>query len=333
MEPNSGNGILEDFRIEFLHVWRRLPNKGFFFVMLLAWFILFQFLGNSTLGYGRTNSLLEWMYLVYSQCGISLMQSDNGYCAAVPLLVLLLFWFKRRELVALPLQPWWPAMLLVVSGLGLHVVGYLIQQPSLSIVALFTGLYGLTGLAWGRAWLRGSFFPFVLFLFCVPPGPLIQPISFRLQILVCQVVTGVCHYVLAIDVIRQGTQLLDATGHYNYEVAPACSGIHSLIATLGLAIVVGLLSFRTWWKRVLMVGLAFPFAVLGNLVRMLSIIIAAEIGGQKAGNYVHEGGPGGIFSLIPYVLAFAGMLVVEHFLYERPLAPATAPKPQEALTA
>ena len=35
---------------------------------------------------------------------------------------------------------------------------------------MFAGVYGLMGLAWGREWLRDSFFPFCLFAFCVPLG-------------------------------------------------------------------------------------------------------------------------------------------------------------------
>ena len=63
-----------------------------------------------------------------------------------------------------------------------------------------------------------------------------------------------------------------------------------------------------------MIASAFPFSVLGNLVRVLSIIIAAEIGGQSIGDRVHEGGPLGVFSLLPYLLAFAGLLILEHYL-------------------
>ena len=46
---------------------------------------------------------------------------------------------------------WWPGLLLVGLALALHLAGYMVQQPRISIVALFTGIYGLMGLAWGRA--------------------------------------------------------------------------------------------------------------------------------------------------------------------------------------
>jgi hypothetical protein len=46
------------------------------------------------------------------------------------------------------------------------------------------------------------------------------------------------------------------------------------------------------------------------MLRLLAIIGAAEIGGQKWGDYVHEGGPLGIVSLLPYVPGIIGLLLV-----------------------
>jgi exosortase len=119
---------------------------------------------------------------------------------------------------------------------------------------------------------------------------------------------------LAIDIVRSGTKLIDPTGHYEYEVAAACSGIRSLIATMAMGIILGFISFRQWWKRAAMIASALPLAVLGNLVRMLTIVIASEIGGREWGKTVHDGGPGGIYSLLPYVPAFFGLLWLEHYL-------------------
>jgi exosortase len=308
-------GILGEFQTDLVEAWRRLPNKGFFIALFAAWLALFQFLGNSTFGYVDSPSLLRWMYSVYrARTGAT----DDGHGLLIPFVVLGLFWWKRKELLALRLETWWPALSLVALGLFLHVIGYVIQQPRVSIVALFTGLYGLMGLAWGRAWLRASFFPFFLFAFCVPFGSLAEPITFPLRILVCQLVEVVAHYILAIDVVRVGTQLMDPTGHYQYDVAPACSGIRSLVAIFVLAIIYGFVNFRAWWKRCLLVASAFPLAVLGNLARLLVIVIAAELGGaakgQDWGNSVHESW---FFSLLPYVPAMLGLVYLGHLLEDR----------------
>jgi exosortase len=299
---------------EFCACWRRLPNKGFFFALLAAWLALFQFLGNSTLGYFHTPSLFYYMWRAYSLHDFS---GDEALGAMIPFLVAGLFWWKRRELLGLPLQLWPTALLLVVLGLSLHIAGYLIEEPRVSIVAMFTGVYGLMGLSWGRAWLRRSFFPFVLFVFCIPVAEFIQPVTLPLRMLVSTLTEWTAHGILGIGVMRMGTELFDPLGTYQYDVAAACSGIRSLAAIFLLAMVYGFMTFRSPWKRLLLMALAFPLAVLGNLVRMLCIIIAAEMGGQDAGNYVHEGGPMGIISLLPYIPPIFGLLLAGRWLEKK----------------
>ena len=329
MDKQTTNGVLEDFRIQFLECWQRLPNKGIFFALLVAWLALFHFLGNSTVGYIPTPSLLVWMQVVYGP-GFGGDGSEDSHGKLIPFVVLALLWWKRDQLLAQPLRMWWPGLLLVALALVLHVLGYMVQQPRISIVALFTGIYGLTGLAWGPKWLRESFFPFFLFAFCVPLGWSAVSITFPLRLLVCRLVELFSIYILQIDIVRVGTALLDPTGRYHYDVAAACSGIRSLFATVAVAIIYAMLSFRPWWKRGVLIVSAVPLAVIGNTVRMLTIIVAAEVGGQEAGSYVHEGGPFGILSLLPYVAAFAGLLLLGHWL--RDSEPKTAALPTAAQT-
>ena len=248
------------------------------------------------------------MFNAYNSGGVS---SDDAYGDLIPFLVIGLFWWKRKELLQLPLKIWPPALGFVTLGLALHILGYVIQEPRLSIVALFAGIYGLMGLAWGPAWLSKSFFPFFLFIFSVPAGVALEPITFPLRILVSELVEWVAHNVLGIGVLRMGTQLFDPLGAYQYDVAAACSGIHSLVAIFLFATVCGFTMFRSLWKRLFMMALAFPFAVLGNLLRMLLIIIAAGIGGQQLGNRVHESA---VISLLPYIPVFLGLLLVGWWL-------------------
>jgi len=307
-QPNKASQSLWQDTVD---CWRRLPNKTFFFVLLAAWLALFQFWGNSILGYIHTPSLFSWMSDVYNA---RTPAADDGHGDFIPFLVVGLLWWKRKELLAQSLDLWWPAMSLLVLAMVLHVMGYVLQQPRISIVALFTGIYALMGLSWGRAWLQKSFFPFFLFVFSIPLGDQAKFITFPLRLLVCQLVELVSHWILGIDVMRIGTQLIDPSGAYQYDVAPACSGIRSLVAIFLLATIYGFMAFRSTWRRVFLMALAFPFAVLGNLLRMLCIIIAAELGGQGAGNYVHEST---LISLVPYIPAIVGLLWVGRWLEKR----------------
>ena len=93
-------------------------------------------------------------------------------------------------------------------------------------------------------------------------------------------------------------------------------GVLVLLAAISMmAIVYGLVAFRPWWKRAIMIASAIPFAVLGNLVRMLTIIVASEIGGQQHrqewGNKVHEST---ILGIIPYIPAILGLFLLGHLL-------------------
>jgi exosortase len=244
------------------------------------------------------------MHEAYRSSGGS--ANDDAHGNFIPFLVVGLFWWKRKKLLASSFNIWWPGLLLLIAGMMLHILGYVLQQPRISIVALFTGIYGLMGLAWGREWLRKSFFPFFLFVFSIPLGDQAKFITVPLQLLVSWL-TAVAAHIVGIGVMRDGVRLIDPSGTYQYEVAAACSGIRSLIAIFLLATIYGFITFQLTWKRLFLMALAFPFAILGNLARMLFIIIAAEIGGQKWGNYVHESG---VFSLVPYLPAIIGLLVV-----------------------
>jgi exosortase len=298
VDNQSTTGILEEFQSELVAAWRRLPNKRFFFILLAVWLALFQFLGNSTFGYLDTHSLLKWMYLIGNATSAE-GQVDDHQMLIAPLVVMGLFWWKRKEILRQPMATWTPGLFLVALGLLLHVAGFRLQQVRISIAALFVGIYGLMGLTWGPKFLRASFFPFFLFIFCVPIGTLAEFITVPLRHVATSIVVFITH-IAHLDVIRQGTQLIDAKGNFKYEVAPACGGIRSLIMTVMLAVVFGFVVFKANWKRLLLILLAVPLAVAGNVLRLLLIIVAAKGWGQNAGNAVHDNT---YLSLLPYVPA------------------------------
>lgn len=269
--------------------------------------MLFQFLGNGTFGYVDTSSLLKWMYAAYN---IKNTVTDDGIGNLVPFAVLALFWWKRKELLALKLEPWWPGLVVLFLSLALHVIGYLVQQPRLSIVALFTGIYGLTGLVWGFGWMWRSFFPYFLFIFSVPLGSLAEPISFPLRVFVTKIVAMIAP-LLGIDVIREGTQLYDGARTYQFEVAAACSGIRSLTSIIVITTIVAFVFLSGNSKRMIMIVAAFPLAVIGNVIRLMGVVVVADMFGQDWGNRVHDSF---ILSILPYIPAILGVYALAFWL-------------------
>ena len=295
-----------------------MPSKGLFFGLLACWLLLFQFLGNSTFGYIDTRSLLMWMFNAYNSAAGS---DDQGLI--MPFAVLALFWWKREELLLVAKRHWAPGLAILAVAMLFHLVGYTVQQPRLSVIALFTGIYGLMGLAWGPAWLRASFFPYFLFAFSVPLGSLADAITFPLRILVTKIAVGISQG-LGIDVIRDGSRIFNEAHTYQYDVAPACSGIRSLVALIALATIHGFMTFQSNWRRLVMMLAALPVAIAGNVARVTSVILAAHFFGQEAGATLHD-----YAGFVTYLVAIGLILALAKWLEQKPTAKAPDAKPDE----
>jgi exosortase len=295
------------FLDEARQIWGAIPHKCLFLALLVPWLALFQFLGNSTYGYVDSPSLFAWMQWVLST------SPDDEHGLLIPFVVLGLFWWKRKVLLEVPKRHWWPALGLIALAVAMHLVGYIVQQTRISIVGMFTGIYGLMGLVWGPQWLRATFFPYFLLGFCVPLGTLAETITFPLRMIATQITTVVCKHLLSIEVIQDGTRIFDANGSFQYEVAAACSGLRSLTATFAMATIYGFVTFDKLWRIGFIMAMAFPLAVLANVFRLTTIILAAEAFGQSAGNFVHENS---LLSLLPYIPAIGGILLIGYLVRE-----------------
>lgn len=297
---------------ELAQCWKRIPDRGFFLCLLFAWFAIFQFWGHCQFNYAKTPSLYEWMWGAWST---ESLDSEQG--KMIPFAVLAILWFKRERILNSMAAPWWPGLLPLGLAAVLHIAGYLIQQPRLSIFAFFLGLYSLFGVAWGFKTLRASFFPMFLFVFCMPLGTFIQNLTLNLRLLATTITYFVLHFIAGIDVVRDGTQLYDRLGAYNYDVEQACSGIRSMYALLAITTIFGLLLFKTWWRRGCIVLLAIPLAIACNVLRLVAIVVAAKAFSTHAGEIVHT-----YFGFVTYAIAIGTTMLVAKFLQEKetPLA-------------
>jgi exosortase len=318
-DSNSPQAASAPQRAGFLDLWQQMPNRGALLGLLAAWIALFQFLGNSTLGYVHSPSLFRWWG--WTMHGIH----DQDHAYVMPAVVLGLLWWKREDLAALPKRVWWPAVLFFVLAIAVHLMGYLVQQTRLSVAAFVAGIYALTGLVWGAAWLRATVFPFSLLLFCVPLGAGAEPLTVPLRLLATKITGVLCHDVLGISRVRQmGNLLYAADGTYQYEVAAVCSGIKSLMTIVVFGVIYGYLTLPSIWRRVFLVALAAPLAVVANVCRLTMIVVASEAFNPKAGHDVHSSE---WISLVPYVPAFLGVVLAARWLRG---GRKSTPKPQAA---
>ena len=305
--------LAEEFLVEFRAFWAWLPDKPLFFTLLGAWAGLFHFLGHCSFNFTDQPSLFAWMWGAWSA---EALEAEHG--KLVPVVVLILLWLRRNELLATPTRRWLPALAGVALALVLHVLAFTVQQPRVSMVALAGGVWCLVGLVWGPGWMRKTFFPFLLLGFCVPLEALGEGLLFQLRLLVTQLSVGIGHNLLGLDVLRDGTAIFNTARTFNYDVAPACSGIRSLTSLLAVTTIYGYVAFRAPWKRAVMMALAAPLAVAGNVARITTVIILAEAFGHKAGAAAETN-----LGYVTFAVAIGLMLLAGWLMREKAAPPVT----------
>jgi exosortase len=205
----------------------------------------------------------------------------------------------------------------------LHVVGYLIQQVRVSLLAFGLGMWALTGLFWGLRWMRATAFPFGLMVFAVPLTAYTDSMTFHLRLLSTSLAAGFCKAVLNLSLIREGTVVFHAlpggVRGFEFEVAPACSGIRSLTVVFLLTLVFGYLRFDSPWRRMALVVAAIPLAVIANVVRLVTVFTVGEAWGGAAGKRIETN-----LGFVTFAVALGGMLLLARFIKEPPVATASS---------
>lgn len=295
--------------------WSKLPDRFVFVGLLAAWVLLFWFFGWSSAVAGNTSSLFDWMWDKWTDPA-----NDASHGKLIPWVVLGLLWWRRKRLVNSVGKVWWPALIGLALALGVHVLGFIVQQPRVSMVGLFAGAWILTGLVWGWETLKVTFFPFFMFGFCVPlGGTFAQGLTLPMRLDAAKVTSFITGDLLDVPVRRIGTKLIDPSGVYgSFDVAAECSGIRSLVALVAITMIFAVTTLRKPWKMAIMIAAAIPLALICNVMRVTTIILAANAcKSQEAGHFVDS-----YFGYVTYGVAIAGMLMLGRLLKEKPV---TAP--------
>jgi len=244
----------------------------------MVW-VLFHFQGN-TLDVPRySRSMFYWFWFRWNHG-----DGSDGHGPVVALVSLWLIWRKREEILAAPKRSCGLGLGLVAVALALHWVGLRGQLTRLSAFAFLLLVWGLILYVWGWRVARITFFPIWFLFFVIPLNFLDTAVAVRMRML-ASVVAGDTLQALGVDVVREGTQLFfqasDGTARFRLDVAPACSGIRSLIALTALTAVYAYLTQDRLWKQLVLFLSAIPLAVIGNVIRVTSLGLIAEAFGQE----------------------------------------------------
>lgn len=270
---------------------------------------LFHFQGNTTDTGNWGHSALAWLVRRWKDSGLSIGGGDYSHGGLVPVISAGLLWVKRDEIAAVAKRVWWPGVVLVAGCLLLHYVGAMMQQTRLSLFALIGLAWSVPVFLWGirLGWLL--LFP-CAFLFFAVPFDFLDSVSFRLQ----GIMTGASRFLLhglGIEVRQIGHMLFPPMGNaYAFNVDVPCSGIRSLQALTALTAIYAHLTQPTLLRKWMLFLSAFPLAVVGNMVRVVAIVVVAEgISPDLASGAFHDLSPFIVFAVAITLMVLFGNLL------------------------
>ncbi len=193
----------------------------------------------------------------------------------VPPISLWLIWRTRRSLIGLVPRANYGVLVLLVGAGFAWLLGEMATVAPLSQFALTTMLVLAVPAILGFAVTRKIIFPLGFLYFAVPFGEFAMP---QLMEWTANVTILGLRF-SGIPVYREGLHFVIPSG--NWSVVEACSGVRYLIASLMVGTLFAYLSYRSFKRRLIFVGVAFVVPIIANWLRAYMIVMLGHLSGNK----------------------------------------------------
>lgn len=258
-------------------------RKNWYAMAGMALVLLVFYVGLHHFGPGKGETAIQTWYRAWNK------ESDFEHGFIFPFLLPGLLIWRRKEILGARGLGEWQGILPVLFGCFLFALAYRTIQWRVAIVALPFFLTGSVWYLWGRKAALQVVFPFCLIWLAIPVG-FLQQATGGLQLLA----TKLAHFgstLAGVETTVMGNNLTLANGAA-FQVDEGCSGIRSLWALMLIAAAWAYVAQMTLWKKALLFLCAFPLAILGNALRLISIFVIARYGdAQFAANSWHDWSP------------------------------------------
>ena len=238
-------------------------------------------------------------------------QEDMSYAWFVPVFSLYVLWRERREIADSVGEPSVFGLLLIVPFAFAGFLGVRGAQIRLEIIGFIGTLIGLVWASFGTRTMKAILFPALFLLFCLPFHTYLDIVTIHLRLLAVSVAHGVLQGCGA-DVVREGTMILSSSGSFSIDVAEPCSGMRSLFAMMALTAGYAYFTQPTWFRRALLFVFAVPIAIIGNISRILSIVlVAATCSADFATGFYHDYSGHIVFLVAVFLMVVTGGLITK----------------------
>ena len=206
---------------------------------------------------------------------------DMSFGWIVPVFSLYVLWTERKELRASLGAPSFAGLLACLPCAALAFLG----ARGLQIRFEQLGFIGLCiAVPWaffGRKTAKCFLFPALFLVFTIPMSSYLDIITVHLRLLASSTAITVLQG-FGFDVAQRGTAIYSTGAHpFSIDVAEPCSGLRSIFALMTLTAAYAWFSQPTWLRRAVLFACSVPLAVLGNVVRVMSICLVAAWANPK----------------------------------------------------
>lgn len=239
----------------------------------------------------------------------------------VPVIVAVLAWLKRDELLTIPVKPAYG------TGFAVLLVGFLFYFGGFKANVTYGGYLAMQVLLAGAClwflgvkWFFKTFWLWCLFGMMWPNVFLIQPVSLPLRE-VMVVLTSLFLNLTGVEALRSGMSILTSTPDpvtgtaISLEIGEGCSGLRSLFALVMIGFIFAAFALKDEWKRWLLMASIPLVAIVGNFVRMLLLYYGARFFGSEFAIGTGEGNESS-FHIGSGVVVFIVALVLLTFFVE-----------------
>ena len=222
---------------------------------------------------------------------------DYRFGFAIPFLSFYIIW-KRRDLFEFaPVKSSKTGLLLIIIALVVYITGQASYLKVAQQLSFFIIILGLILHYFGFHILRLFSIPLLILVFMVPFPDFIYA---YLQSF---------YTAASVEILRVFNVPVNTADEYSIIlpnvsvwVAPGCTGIRSMTAMIPIGLTIAYLHFDSWWKKVSMAIFSVILPVLGNIFRIVSLLIFAF----KGNPIFVSGTPHKIHGYI----VFAGALII-----------------------
>lgn len=229
---------------------------------------------------------------------------DLSFGWYVPIFSAYVLYVEREKLVKSLGSPSWVGFLATLPFLAVGFLGVRGIQVRFEMVAFIGLLITVPWAFFGKETAKRMLFPAGFLLFCLPLATFLDVITVHLRLFGTSLAYAILKGVGA-AVTRTGTMLAATDGSFAIDVAAPCSGLRSIFALMALTAGYAYFNQPTWFRRAALFACAIPLAILGNVMRILTICLVGTYASSDFATGFYHDYSGYVVFLVAIVLMVA----------------------------